>query len=102
LPAAASRASAWQRRAAPRALGRLCAGRPRETPLSLSFVLIGFFIWAAENLGTFFGIWRYPNQRGAWSVVHVGKWRSSALLVIMTFTIATNLKHVKARIYGPP
>ena len=39
----------------------------------LAFVLIGFFIWLAENLGTFFGIWRYPNQMGAWATVSLGK-----------------------------
>ena len=34
----------------------------RHMPLLLSFVLIGFFLWLAENISTFFGIWRYPNQ----------------------------------------
>ena len=52
-----------------------------------------FFIWLAENISTFFGIWRYPNQLGAWSAVHVGKWSSWSLLVVMTFTIVANLKH---------
>lgn len=75
--------------------------RERRMPLLLSFVLIGFFIWLAENLSTFLGIWKYPNQLGAWSVVHVGKWSSWSLLVIMTFTIVTNLKHIKERIHVP-
>ena len=75
--------------------------RERQMPLLLSFVLIGFFIWLAENISTFFGIWRYPNQLGAWSAVHVGKWSSWSLLVIMTFTIVTNLKHIKARVHVP-
>lgn len=48
--------------------------RPYRMPLLVAFILIGFFIWLAENLGTFFGIWRYPNQIGAWATVHVGKW----------------------------
>lgn len=69
--------------------------RHLKMPLLLSFVLIGFFIWLAENLGTIAGIWRYPNQLGAWSMVHLGKWNSWALLVIMTFTIIANLKHIK-------
>ena len=73
--------------------------RERSMPLLLSFILIGFFIWLAENISTFFGIWRYPNQLGAWSAVHVGKWSSWSLLVIMTFTIVANLKHVKQRIH---
>ncbi|WUR15830.1 DUF817 domain-containing protein [[Empedobacter] haloabium] len=75
--------------------------RDRRMPLLLAFVLIGFFIWLAENLGTFFGVWRYPNQLGAWAVVHVSKWSSWSLLVVMTFTIVANLKHVKARIHVP-
>jgi len=75
--------------------------RDRKMPLLVAFVLIGFFIWLAENVSTFFGIWKYPNQMGAWAVVHVSKWSSWSLLVIMTFTIIANLKHIKKRIYVP-
>ncbi|MYM37329.1 DUF817 family protein [Duganella sp. FT94W] len=75
--------------------------RERQMPLLLAFVLIGFFIWLAENISTFWGVWRYPNQLGAWSVVHVSKWSSWSLLVMMTFTIVAHLKHVKARIHVP-
>ncbi|GGX86957.1 DUF817 family protein [Massilia dura] len=75
--------------------------RDRRMPLLLGFVLTGFFIWLAENLGTLMGVWRYPNQLGAWSVVHVSKWSAWSLLVIMTFTIVANLKHVKARVHVP-
>ncbi len=42
-------------------------------PLLLAFVLIGFFIWLAENISTFAGVWSCPNQLGAWSAVHVGR-----------------------------
>jgi uncharacterized membrane protein YoaT (DUF817 family) len=73
--------------------------RDRSMPLLLAFVLIGFFIWIAENISTFFHIWSYPNQIGAWAAVHVGKWSSWALLVVMTFTIVANLKHIKERIH---
>ena len=75
--------------------------RDRKMPLLLSFVLIGFFVWLAENISTFFGIWKYPDQLGAWSVVHIGKWSSWSLLVIMTFTIVAHLKHIKSRIHVP-
>jgi uncharacterized membrane protein YoaT (DUF817 family) len=75
--------------------------RDRRMPLLLAFVLIGFFIWLAENVSTFFGIWRYPNQIGAWATVSVGKWSSWSLLVIMTFAIVANLKHIKSRIHVP-
>lgn len=73
----------------------------RKMPLLLSFILIGFFIWLAENISTLFGVWRYPNQMGAWSMVHIGKWSSWSLLVIMTFTIVAHLKHVKSSIHVP-
>lgn len=75
--------------------------RERRMPLLLAFVLIGFFVWLAENISTFFGVWKYPNQLGAWSTVHIGKWSSWSLLVIMTFTIVANLKHIKERIHVP-
>ncbi|WP_404976416.1 DUF817 domain-containing protein [Agrobacterium larrymoorei] len=75
--------------------------RDRKMPLLLSFVLIGFFVWIAENISTFFTIWSYPNQVGAWSAVSLGKWSSWSLLVIMTFTIVCHLKHIKHRISIP-
>ncbi|WP_436141621.1 DUF817 domain-containing protein [Duganella sp. LjRoot269] len=75
--------------------------RDRRMPMLLAFVLIGFFIWLAENISTFWSVWRYPNQLGAWSAVHVGKWSSWSLLVVMTFTIVAHLKHIKASIHVP-
>jgi uncharacterized membrane protein YoaT (DUF817 family) len=65
-------------------------------PIALSFVLIGFFIWVAENIATFFGAWQYPNQMEAWSLVHLGKVSSWLLLVIVSFLIVATLKLVKA------
>lgn len=64
-------------------------------PVSLSFVLIGFFIWIAENIATFFGAWAYPNQIQAWSLVHIGKISSWLLLVIVSFMIVAQLKRIK-------
>ena len=75
--------------------------RERRMPLLVAFILIGFFIWLAENISTFFSVWSYPDQLGAWSVVHVAKWSSWSLLVIMTFTIVANLKHIKEKIRIP-
>lgn len=75
--------------------------KERKMPLLLAFILIGFFIWLAENISTFFGIWKYPNQITSWSMVHTGKWSSWALLVIMTFTITVFLKHIKKTVYIP-
>jgi uncharacterized membrane protein YoaT (DUF817 family) len=73
--------------------------RDRKMPLLLAFLLIGFFIWLAENISAFFGIWRYPNQMGAWSTVHLGKWSAWSLLVMMTFTIVVHLKHIRSKIH---
>jgi uncharacterized membrane protein YoaT (DUF817 family) len=75
--------------------------RDRSMPAVLGFVLVGFFIWLAENISTFFRVWSYPNQLGAWTSVHFSKWSSWSLLVIMTWTIVANLKHVKERIHIP-
>jgi uncharacterized membrane protein YoaT (DUF817 family) len=76
--------------------------RERRMPMLLAFVLIGFFVWLAENIATFFRVWSYPEQLGAWSTVHIGKWSSWSLLVVMTVTIVAHLKHVKARIAIAP
>lgn len=72
-------------------VGRECY----QMPLALSFVLIGFFIWIAENIATFFRAWEYPNQSEAWQLVHTGKFSSWLLLVIVSFLIVAALKHVK-------
>lgn len=64
-------------------------------PIILSFLLIGFFIWIAENISTFFGAWQYPNQETAWSLVHLGKISSWFLLVIISIIIVAQLKRVK-------
>ncbi|MGV0879657.1 DUF817 domain-containing protein [Martelella sp. FLE1502] len=75
--------------------------RDRKMPMLLAFVLIGFFIWLAENISTFFSVWQYPDQLGAWSTVHIGKWSSWTLVIIMTFTIVAFLKHIRATIDVP-
>jgi len=72
-------------------------GSSYRMPVALSFVLIGFFIWVAENIATFFGAWQYPDQAGAWRLVHTGKLSSWFLLVIVSFLIVATLKLVKGR-----
>nr|WP_239588181.1 DUF817 domain-containing protein [Gracilibacillus alcaliphilus] len=68
-----------------------------QMPLVLSFVLIGFFIWIAENIATFFGAWQYPGQSETWGLVHLGKISSWLLLVIVSFLIVAMLKHIKEK-----
>jgi uncharacterized membrane protein YoaT (DUF817 family) len=69
-------------------------------PLSLSFVLIGFFLWVAENAATLLGAWQYPDQVSAWQLVHVGKWGSWALLVSLSFVLVAAVKAQEGRFYG--
>jgi uncharacterized membrane protein YoaT (DUF817 family) len=63
-------------------------------PVVLSFVLIGFFIWIAENIGTFFGAWVYPHQAQQWAIVGPAKISSWMLLVIISFIIVAALKEI--------
>jgi uncharacterized membrane protein YoaT (DUF817 family) len=72
----------------------------RSIPLTLSFVLIAFFIWIAENISTFWGAWQYPNQVHSWNIVSSGKITSWFLMVIISFIIVAYLKHVKERQFG--
>lgn len=66
-------------------------------PLTLAFVLVGFFIWLAENIATFFNAWKYPDQHEAWRIVGFSKISSWFLLVIISVIIVAQLKHVKTR-----
>lgn len=69
----------------------------RKMPLVMSFFLIGFFIWVAENIATFLGAWVYPNQTGQWAAVSTQKMSSWFLLVIISFVIVADLKHLRER-----
>lgn len=66
-----------------------------KMPMILSFLLIGFFIWIAENISTFLGAWQYPNLETTWSLVPLGKISSWFLLVIISIIIVAQLKRVK-------
>lgn len=67
-------------------------------PLLLSFLLIAFFIWIAENISTFLGAWKYPDQLHSWRWVHLGKLSSWFLLVIISIVIVAQLKLTKERL----
>lgn len=73
-------------------------------PLSLSFVLIGFFLWVAENAATLLGAWQYPDQADLWRMVHASKWGSWALLVSLSFVLVAAVKAQEGKLYGdqPP
>lgn len=61
-------------------------------PLLASFVLIGFFIWLAENFATFFNAWKYSYQHNGWEIVAWSKLSSWALLIIVSIIMVAQLK----------
>ena len=67
----------------------------RSLRMDVSFLLIAFFIWIAENISTYFGAWKYPNQIHEWNIVNVSKISSWFIMVIISFIIVSYLKHYK-------
>lgn len=64
-------------------------------PLVASFVFIAFFIWIAENIGSYLGAWKYPDQLVTWTSVSLRKIESWSLLIIISFILIAELKRVK-------
>ncbi|GAA1685334.1 DUF817 domain-containing protein [Kribbella yunnanensis] len=73
--------------------------RRHRMPLALSFGLIGFFLWIAENFGTFLDAWNYPDQVDVWRLVHPAKFGAWALLVSMSFVLVASVKALEGRLY---
>ena len=67
----------------------------RSMPLNISFLLIAFFIWIAENISTYLGAWKYPDQVHEWKIVGTQKISSWFLMVIISFILVAYLKHRK-------
>ncbi|WP_375268905.1 DUF817 domain-containing protein [Phenylobacterium sp.] len=61
----------------------------RRMPLVLGAVLTAFFIWVAENLGTYASAWVYPEQQDGWTPVSVAKMGSWYLLMMLSFVLVT-------------
>jgi uncharacterized membrane protein YoaT (DUF817 family) len=59
---------------------------------------MGLAVYAAENVATLFGAWKYPNQKAGWQWVHVSKISSWCLLIILSFLLVAFLKRLKERI----
>lgn len=86
-----------------RAWVRFTVGRRRYAmPLPLSFVLIGFFLWLAENAATLLRAWQYPHQEAVWSTVHAAKLGSWSLLVVVSIVLVAAVKSLEGRLYGAP
>ncbi|HEY7593132.1 MAG TPA: DUF817 domain-containing protein [Actinophytocola sp.] len=71
-------------------------------PLALSFALIGFFLWVAENIATLFGAWRYPHQLEAWRLVDPAKAGAWAMLVSVTFVLVAAFRSRAGRLWEVP
>ncbi|WP_184242340.1 DUF817 domain-containing protein [Novosphingobium chloroacetimidivorans] len=69
----------------------------RWMPLLLGWLLVALFIWLAENLSTFSRAWIYPNQRGAWALVHPGKLGAWYLLMYISFVLVAAVHRPRAR-----
>jgi uncharacterized membrane protein YoaT (DUF817 family) len=60
---------------------------PRKMPTLLAAFLFAFFIWIAENIGTFSHAWLYPHQYQMWEMVALQKLLSWFLLIILSFAL---------------
>jgi len=69
-------------------------------PTTVAFILIGGFLWLAENLATALSAWRYPNQADGWHLVHAGKFGSWALLISLSFVLVAAVKAKEGTLYG--
>lgn len=69
----------------------------RSMPVVVSFLLIGFFIWLAENIATFLGAWKYASQHDGWQMVGLGKISSWFLLIVLSIVIVAQLKFIKEK-----
>jgi len=58
-------------------------------PLLAVFAGVAFFIWLAENIGTWAGAWAYPSQVGGWEPVPISKLGSWFLLMIISVVLVT-------------
>ena len=56
-------------------------------PFLLAGTLTSFFLWVAENIGTYTHTWRYPGN--GWHLVSVQKMGAWGLLLIISFVIVT-------------
>jgi uncharacterized membrane protein YoaT (DUF817 family) len=76
-------------------------GQRYRMPLALSFALIGFFLWLAENIATYFGAWQYPHQLEAWRVVDPAKFGAWAMLISVAFVLVAAFRSRSGRLWEP-
>jgi uncharacterized membrane protein YoaT (DUF817 family) len=83
LAMAAATAGTW--------VGFSVGTRRHRMPLAVAFVLIGFFLWVAENAATYAGAWSYPQQLTGWQPVPPAKFGAWSLLISVTFVLVEHL-----------
>lgn len=69
----------------------------RQMPLLLGWLLVAFFIWFAENIGTFTSTWIYPNQIKEWQMVSLAKLVSWYLLMLLSFVLVSLINRVQIK-----
>lgn len=76
------------------------AKQRRDMSLLVGFVLVTFFLWLAENLGTLTTTWIYPDQAEGWKPVGWGKFTSWFLLMQLSFVLIYLLRLLETRLQG--
>lgn len=69
-------------------------------PLPLAALLTAFFLWVAENIGTYTGTWLYPGQK-TWHLVSLNKMGSWYLLLFLSFVLVTLVHPPRGRDPAP-
>jgi len=69
-------------------------GRRCRMPSPVALLLIGFFVWLAENIATYFRAWTYPYQVAAWQPVHVSKVLAWTMMMVVGMSIIQYYKTV--------
>lgn len=64
-------------------------GPRRHMPILLAFVGVAFFLWVAENVGTWAGAWIYPHQSAQWHLVPPTKFVAWLLLMMISVVLVT-------------
>ncbi|QQS22416.1 DUF817 domain-containing protein [Candidatus Saccharibacteria bacterium] len=71
--------------------------REHSMPILIGFLLIAFFIWIAENIGTYTHTWLYPSQSQIWHIVSFDKLGAWLLLMIISFIMIDCLNYLRTR-----
>lgn len=65
--------------------------RWRSMTMLLGLCLVTLFILFGENIGTFSVVWLYPHQVHGWRMVHLGKFGSWFLLLLVSYTLVASV-----------